>query len=225
VLHDDLQQVLYGLRLRLQEVIEDLDPDGRTAHAPGPDPAPDPAAASLRRADELATRALHITRSLTLDLTPPVLSQEGFDASLSWLAQSMRETHGLDVTVHVQGPLPLPEQHLHTLLFQLTRELLFNVVKHADVGEATVTVEVVRGEHTDRMLRVAVEDHGRGFDPATLAADGTGLASGGFGLFSVKERLALLGGHIELMSAPDTGTRALLVLPLDGPEPRSSPRA
>jgi signal transduction histidine kinase len=96
---------------------------------------------------------------------------------------------------------------VRTLLFECARELLFNVVKHAGVKEARVVME-----RSDDEVRVAVEDRGRGFDPALIQS--VRLDSAGFGLFSVQQRIELLGGRTEIHSAPGQGTRITLVAPI-----------
>jgi signal transduction histidine kinase len=93
---------------------------------------------------------------------------------------------------------------MRVLLFQVVRELLFNVVKHADTDRALVTLD-----DEDGTLVITVEDEGRGFDPDTLEPK----TEGGFGLFSVRERLRLFGGHLEIDSTPGNGTRMTAVLP------------
>ena len=211
VLHDDLQQVLYGLRLRLQGTLEDLpQADAGPTHQ-------DCVAVEegLEYADSLLGRALRITRTLALDLKPPVLSDEGLGASLSWLAQHTYETYGLDVAVTVRDPIPLTDQHLHVLLFQLVRELLFNVVKHADVEEADVALEVVDLGEGKQVLQLIVEDRGTGFDVDALTRTDGDWSVPGFGLYSVKERLSLVGGHMDATSSPEMGTRVVLTLPLE----------
>jgi signal transduction histidine kinase len=108
-------------------------------------------------------------------------------------------------------------EDMRVMLFQLVRELLFNVVKHAGVDEARV---YLGEEHPsgggdgpdgggDLVLRV--EDEGTGFDPATLSADSTGT---GFGLPRVTERLRLFGGRLQIDSAPEAGTRCTVRVPL-----------
>jgi signal transduction histidine kinase len=92
------------------------------------------------------------------------------------------------------------------LLFQLVRELLFNVVKHSGVAEASLMLT-----HDDDSLIICVADCGRGFDaqerPQPL------LAGSGFGLYSVRERLALFGGQLIVESAPGKGVRATVLVP------------
>ncbi len=104
------------------------------------------------------------------------------------------------------------------LLFQATRELLFNVVKHAGVLSAAVTVT-----QSDGVITIAVTDHGCGFDAGTLRAQGR--SSGGFGLFSISERLDLLGGRLEVESAPGQGSRFTLTAATTPSCPLPSPKA
>jgi CheY-like chemotaxis protein len=88
------------------------------------------------------------------------------------------------------------------------RELLFNITKHADVSQAKVSLA-----RTDGLLRVAVSDAGKGFDPATLAE--RQASNGSFGLFSLKERLSMIGGVVNVTSAVGEGTQVEIVLPVE----------
>jgi signal transduction histidine kinase len=115
--------------------------------------------------------------------------------------------HGLKVEVADDGkPKPLHEELLG-FLFQAVRELLWNIVKHGRTTEA-----VVRIERPDGSVRITVEDRGRGFDPSKRPAP---TEEGGFGLFSIAERIDLLGGKLEIHSARRRGTRVALTAPLD----------
>jgi PAS domain S-box-containing protein len=191
VLHDHLQQLLvaakFGASSLQQEVEEPTHKD------------------AAQRVLDLIAQAIDASRSLTAELSPPVLHDAGLAAGLQWLTRWMREKHGL--TVEVTAPaqrLPMPDDW-RLMLFQAARELLFNVAKHAGVNTATVTLT-----RDGERLRLVVADQGRGFDPgAVAAADG-----GGFGLFSVQERLAHLGGSVEIDSAPGRGTRVVVSAPI-----------
>jgi CheY-like chemotaxis protein/anti-sigma regulatory factor (Ser/Thr protein kinase) len=97
---------------------------------------------------------------------------------------------------------------VRTLLFESVRELLFNAVKHARVDRVTLDLSLDR----DNALSITVADQGIGFDPGALAERGK-AGKAGFGLFSIRERLTLLGGRFEIESAPGQGTRFRLVAP------------
>lgn len=192
VLHDGLQQVLVGAKYRLALAVRSKD---------------------LRRTAsevaELIDDAIETSRSLTAELSPPILAHGGLFAALEWLARWMQDKHGLEVELLACESMEAPKQDLAIFLFQATRELLFNVIKHA--GERKAGVRVSR---IDDGIEVAVSDEGAGFDPAQLRA--AGGCAGGFGLFSISERLALLGGEMRVDSAAGRGTRVSLVAPLEG---------
>lgn len=195
ILHDHIQQLLVAAKLRLAIL-------GRHA-----DPSVQHASEEVQR---LLSESILASRSLTTELSPPVLNEAGLKAGLEWLAGWMNDKHGLAVDLTMeQDPLPLADD-VRALLFESVRELLFNVVKHSQVGSVTVTMRRVDGQ-----VRVVVADRGAGFDPAVIRpADQMG---GGFGLFSIRERLDLVGGRLEVESAPGQGTRVVLAAPLRAP--------
>ena len=93
------------------------------------------------------------------------------------------------------------------ITFQAIRELLFNIVTHARAKSATVSIR-----RDDNALRINIEDDGIGFDTSEL--DAMASVSGGFGLFSIRERFQTLGGCLEIHSEPGCGTRVSFALPL-----------
>jgi signal transduction histidine kinase len=98
---------------------------------------------------------------------------------------------------------------IRVLLFHLIRELLFNVVKHAGTDQATIKISL-----EDDHLCIVAEDQGIGFDPET--AYERKQKEGGWGLFSIRERLNLFGGRLNIESAPGRGTRITIIFPLKG---------
>jgi signal transduction histidine kinase/CheY-like chemotaxis protein len=197
-LHDHLQQLLVLGKLKLGQ-------GKRLAEA-----AP-VCADIMQQTDEVLTEALSYTRTLVAELSPPVLREHGFAASLKWLAEYMRR-HGMTIAVMVpeeDGPDLSEEQAI--LLFQSVRELLINASKYAGTDRAGVTLEV-----TTTHLRIAVRDEGKGCDPVVVSTESdppSGLSSK-FGLYSIRERMKALGGAFEMVSAPGKGTTATLTLPL-----------
>jgi PAS domain S-box-containing protein len=162
----------------------------------------------VHKVHELIVEALNYTRTLVTDLSPPMLEDIGFLSALRWLAEQMQR-HQLTVTIEIpRGDDPKLPGEQALVLFQSIRELLINVSKHSGAGDATVTIYQHNGE-----LRIDVGDRGRGFDVNTKAGGANG---NNFGLFSIRERMQALGGTFELESSAEKGTRATLVLPLDG---------
>ncbi len=194
-LHDDLQQLLYAVQIHVTDIMEDL-------------PAEQ---VELRQQAEETSGWLHeairITRLLTVDLSPPILKEDGLAIALQWLATQMAETHNLNVDIVAEHPFHILSEDMRVLLFQVVRELLFNVVKHAGVQQATV--ELRDGENGE--IIITVRDGGSGFDvdAAEVQHDDS------FGLFSVRERLMLFGGHMKIISSPGEGTEIILSIALD----------
>jgi signal transduction histidine kinase/CheY-like chemotaxis protein len=190
VLHDGLQQLLVSAKIRLH-LLPRADPSG--------------VAGGCREVIGLLEEALSASRALTGELNPPILKTGGLVAGLEWLVRWTAEKHHLAVDLQVD-PGAVPDREATTLLlFQSVRELLFNVVKHAQVQAAQVEVR-----QQDGSLQIIVCDRGVGFDPATLPATGIG----GLGLSSIRQRLEFLGGGVSIVAAPGRGCRITLTAPL-----------
>jgi signal transduction histidine kinase len=125
-----------------------------------------------------------------------VLYELGLLSALEWLCEQMEEKHGLHVRIRHPGRIDVADETVRVLLFIAIRELLFNIVKHADVDSAALDLQ----EDSER-IHIVVRDEGRGFDPAAPNP------SEHFGLFSVAERIRSIGGHIRVESQPGQGTR------------------
>ena len=191
-LHDYLAQLLVVMRMKLRQTLL-LVTEERIGLL-------------LEEADQVLTKSLDYTRSLVAELTPPNLKEFGLLDALSWLATQMQR-HGLIVTVQEDTDEPgLPEDQA-VLLFQSVRELLFNVVKHAEAKEARITIALT----DDDRLQIVVGDNGRGFVPSPSPYQGTAPIQ--FGLFSIRERMAAMGGRLDIDSTPGSGTRAILTTP------------
>ena len=161
----------------------------------------------------LVEQAIHATRSLTVELSPPILYELGFEAAVEWLAEQIQHQYRLPVSVQRDTkPKPLT-QDVKVLLFKVIQELFFNVVKHAGASRAEVSIKRQGDDIT-----ISLSDNGRGF------ADPEGSASlaqkQSFGLFSIRERLGYLGGSFAIQSAPGQGTIVKVSAPLDRAEER-----
>ncbi len=190
VIHDHLQQLLVAARMRTALARHEQAPGGVARH--------------LDETDALLGEAVSVSRSLSVELRPPVLYEEGLGPALRWLAANVREQHGLEVAVRIERTAEPAHVGTRTLLFTAARELLFNVVKHAGVGLARLELRRARGGR----LLVRVQDAGVGFDAALAAS-----ARGGLGLFSIRERARALGGDLSVEAGPGAGTRVDLTVP------------
>jgi len=195
-LHDGLQQLLVGAALNLERHV-----NREAQRGTGPDEL-------LVRAKGHLDAASAAARSLSLELFPPALHGSGLPAALTWLAERTRNQYGLVVEVFADPLANSDRKDVRTLLFESVRELLFNAVKHAQVDRVTIDLSLDQ----DDALCITVADQGIGFDPAGLV-ERAKAGKAGWGLFSIRERLTLLGGRFDIESAPGQGTRFRLVAP------------
>jgi PAS domain S-box-containing protein len=194
ILHDHLQQLLVGAKFSAVALRNRLsDPE---------------LLGSLATINDLLDQSVRVSRSLTVEISPPILYDGGLAAALQWLASWMQEKYGLAVDVQADERADPQGEDIRVLLFQAVRELLFNIVKHAGVCRASLRMEQRNGNQ----ICIAVVDEGAGFDPAAQPSNGSHAS--GFGLLSIRERLEILGGKLEIDSAPGRGTQATLLAPL-----------
>jgi len=196
VLHDDLQQQLHSIQMKMaaaRAAIERGDREAGMRH--------------LKSAEDWCGEGVEIARRLTVDLSPPILKSEGLAESLDWLVAQMRAMHGLDVDVTGDRELQMPDGATRVLIYQIVRELLFNIVKHAGTDRGHIELHQREGR-----LDVCVSDEGNGFSTATMQRPRAGR-TGGFGIASAGERLAMLGGNLEVEATPGSGTRIVLHIP------------
>lgn len=198
LLHDDLQQLLVAASMHLNNARRRM----KDAHE----------SQAVEQASRWIAEATNAARDLTRQLRPPALYEDGLVAALHGLAVEMAERHDLRVTITDGEAATRISDDVKALLFESIRELLFNAAKHARVKNVSVRIWEEGG-----CLRVVVEDYGQGFD---VAGEGHHRSRRGFGLFSIRERLAAVGGKTSITSEIGRGTRVALELPLlvEGPE-------
>ena len=129
-------------------------------------------------------------------------------AALVWLANWTREKYKLNVQIEANPDADSARKDIRTLLFESVRELLFNASKYAQAERVTLALRL----DDDDQLCITVTDNGIGFEPSRLdSRSNTGQV--GWGLFSIRDRLTLLGGRVDIDSAPGRGTRVHLFAP------------
>jgi two-component system, chemotaxis family, CheB/CheR fusion protein len=190
-LHDRIGQGLALAQIKLTSMRAAVQGASRTA---------------LDEAVELLAQSVADTRTLTFELSPPVLYDLGLKAALSWLVEDFEKRHGMRVELEDDGQDKPLDDASAALVYRSVRELLLNVFKHAGVPAAKIVLRRVGGE-----LQIEVKDGGAGFelDDITLPT-----ATSGFGLFSVREQISRLGGHVQIASAPQQGSCVSLRVPL-----------
>jgi len=195
-LHDGLQQLLVIAALNLER---ELKRDSERGAAPSE---------LISEAKHHLEDAIAAARSLNFELFPPVLQESGLPAALTWLANWTHDKYQVDVQVIADRRADSRRKDVRTLLFESVRELLFNAAKHARADRVTLELTL----DADDQLCITVSDQGIGFEPAELD-ERSKVGQAGWGLFSIRERLMLLGGRFEIDSAPGKGTRVRLVAP------------
>jgi two-component system NarL family sensor kinase len=183
-LHDHALQNLLSARHELQEAAED-----------GPHPA-------LVRADGAVADTVAQLRRAVFELHPYVLDEAGLQVALRSIAQDAAARANLDLRLDLHYDRRHPEERV---LFSAARELLANVVQHAQASHVSVRLAAVDGE-----VELVVEDDGCGFTPDTANEQ---LANGHIGLGSQRVRVETLGGAMEIASRLGTGTRVAIRLP------------
>ncbi|HPF69525.1 MAG TPA: ATP-binding protein [Candidatus Krumholzibacteria bacterium] len=181
LLHDGVGQELTAVMLRLHSVARTHD------LAEGP----------LGDAMRILERAMRHTQELTFDLSPPSLYELGLENALHALVRRFGAEFDLDFAYESRGERLGLQPDLGILFYRTARELMMNAVKHS--GASRVLVETSR---IDGAVRLAVRDDGRGLD-AAAAVRGTDR-NGGFGLFSIRQRIEPLGGNLDIVSGGGT---------------------
>jgi len=187
-LHDETGQALTSILLGLKSLEEKLGDAGSRA-----------AAAALR---ELVVATLQDVRRLAVELRPSALDDFGLVAALERLTTSFSEQTGIEIDFEASiANERLPEE-VEIALYRIVQESLTNVVKHARARHVSILLARRNGA-----VKVVIEDNGQGFDPSEDA-------NGGFGLVGMRERLALLGGRLEIESSGDDGTTIAAEVPI-----------
>ena len=192
VLHNGLGQILFAIKLRLDQ----LDSPALQAL---------PAWAGLHQETaRLLAEAIRQNRTLAHELVPTSLLDYGLAAAVRDVCRDL-STPQLRITCNVWGEEPEQEktlpQSVQVVLFRLAQELALNIVRHAEATQATLELETMAGG-----VSLRAEDNGRGFDPRTVAE--------GLGLRTVRDAVALLGGTVAVDSSPEFGTHVRLYIPL-----------
>jgi len=191
-LHDELGQLLTALKMDLGWLRERIPGDS--------DLAP--------RVEEMGTlldRTVAATRRISADLRPLMLDDLGLAEASAWLVEDFAKRSGLSCQIDVPEELPELSKGVATAVYRAVQESLTNIARHAQAKSAWVMLAC-----SDGAIHVEVEDDGRGISPEDLAK------SRSLGLKGMRERIAFLGGSLEIARAPRGGTRLRLRVPVRG---------
>jgi len=199
-LHDHVGQTLAVAKMRLGALRRALSTEeGRQAHT---------------EVLDLFADAVQRVRTLSFELSPPILYDLGLEAAVEWLGSHFEQQHGIRCEFSSDGDIAGLDETGSILMFRSTQELLTNAAKHAGADRLTLSVRSRRHE-----LEIMVADDGAGFDVSALQRDAAETHS--FGLFSIRERMRHIGGRVDIASQPGKGTTVRLVCPLDAGQGRS----
>jgi signal transduction histidine kinase len=192
-LHDHIGQALTTLKMKVVEIQRSVAFSGYER--------------TLEEMRTLLDQTIRITRSLTVEISPPVLYELGLVPAIQWLGDQFTSKHALAVEVRAGDADEEADEAVQITVFKAVREFLVNTVKHAGARRATVDVSSRGGR-----LLVRYRDDGSGFDPAVV--EGLGTRTDAFGLFNVRERCEYLGGRARFESEPGSGVDLRVELPL-----------
>jgi two-component system sensor histidine kinase UhpB len=186
-LHDEVNQALTAVSLRLQASIERAPPELRR---------------ELTETKRLASQAMDELLALARQLRPAVLDDHGLVPALHSQVRDFAERTGIDASFRTRGAMPQlsPEQQL--VIYRITQEGLSNVAQHAEAGKVEVELSFVGRT----VLRIS--DNGHGF----AQAEGARRNGHGLGLSGMRERALLIGGRLSLWSGQGEGTRVELTI-------------
>lgn len=161
----------------------------------------------LEEINQYIEEAMQHTRSIMSELSPHMLYDLGFESAIEWLIEQFQKKHKIVFSLKYNSRIKLLNNHVSSTLFQSVRELLVNVVKHAQAHSVEVSIQ-----RDGKDIRINVIDDGVGFDvPETIYSKSI---TSGFGVFNIREQLESINGRLEVESKPSKGTRITLVAPL-----------
>jgi PAS domain S-box-containing protein len=194
-LHDEIGQAITGVQMNLQLI----------------QPFVTNRSAMTRLEDTTLAieRMLQQIRNLSLDLRPSILDDFGLVPALRWLIERQTQLNGLDIQFNANLLEKRPAEQIETVCFRLTQEALTNITRHAEAQHVSIQLRPIASD-----LELTIQDDGIGFDVTQAiqrAAQGNSV-----GLLGMQERAMLVGGKLEISSAPHQGTRIQLIIPLNG---------
>lgn len=195
-LHDETTQSLSGLVMKLEAAIAaPVEADGKIKD-------------KLLDIRDLAVRTIDNVHKAIFDLRPSVLDDLGLLSALRWYAENRLRALNIKVRVEVTGEERKLSPEVEIALFRVVQEAINNIVRHAEAHNMVLGVEF-----KDSSIVIEVEDDGKGFDvqAVSLRADRVH----GLGLLGMKERVALLGGNMDIESRPGRGTHLTIIVPLN----------
>jgi PAS domain S-box-containing protein len=193
-LHDHMGQQVTALLLGLGALARDATTPDRQAR--------------IRSLEELAGEITREIQSLALELRPPALDSLGLELALRGHLDEWSSRHGIPADFHAIGvdTAPMPTD-VQATIYRIVQEGLTNILKHARASHVSLVLE-----RRDDIVSAILEDDGVGFDAERALT----AITRSLGLRNMRERVALLGGELEIESSPEAGTALYVRLPASG---------
>ncbi len=192
-LHDLIAQKLALSKIKLEAIGDSVEAAGF--------------AEQVQQIHQFLDQCIQDTRSLIYRISSPILYELGFEAAVEWLVEEFQRLYSVPCSYENDGSFKPLDNDVRVILFQSVNELLVNVAKHADASDCELSLR-----REENSIHIELRDNGVGFDVQKLGPHS--CKAGGFGLFSIRERLNRVGGHCEIDSEPGRGARISLVAPL-----------
>lgn len=188
-LHNGLAQLLYGVKINLHSLSQIPETDAFTKQ--------------LAYASELLGEAISENRRISHELMPPILEEFGLNESILDIAKKLQ--HQVSFTYRIKGMTIGLEKYIELAIYRTVQELMMNVVKHANATKAIVEVSV-----QPKIIGICVSDNGKGMDINSTKSNGIGLAS-------IRSKIKLLNGQMDIQASPENGTTVKITFPLSIP--------
>ncbi len=194
-LHDEVGQVLSAIMLGLGNLRAAV--ERRDVHE---------ALRQLQLVQDMTQRNASVVRNISLLLRPTMLDDLGLLPALKWLAREVSRTSGIHVDVATEGALDdLPDEH-RTCVYRVVQEAVNNASRHSRASQIRIYVQqTLPSQAAPPRLRVSIQDDGKGFEPRSES---------GVGILGMEERIARLGGVLNVDSEPGRGTIVSFELPI-----------
>jgi signal transduction histidine kinase/ActR/RegA family two-component response regulator len=196
ILHDQLQQLLVSAKYRMASLTRAEDATIKLA---------------AQEVEELIGEVIEATRSLTSELSPPIIHESGFKEGMDWLVQFMAAKYGLVIRLKMEDAFSQLDENTKVILFEAVRELFSNLVKHSRMRSAELQIN-----QTDGCLQMKAVDKSGALDPQKIK-------DAEFGIFKISERLTPLGGHVEIQNPAGKNLGIILRAPYIVPQSAGQP--
>ncbi len=190
-MHDDLGQLLAAMKIDLAMLQQQLPQDNLVLDQ------------QLRSLHELVDAMVVSVRRIIADLPPKIFDELSLFKALECLIENFQKRYQIQCTLNLPADEPLIERKIATSLYRIVQEALNNVLKHAQANSIDVQLVI-----QEALLVLRISDNGKGMDRDDVNK------AGSFGLIGMRDRVAMLGGEMNLDSSPFTGTIILISIPL-----------